>query len=532
MISCTKGRPSVCVIDRLSANTYYRVSFDIPVPGLVKSGFTTLPSHFKLKNHDARFAVVSGNSFSAARDDIPHGTDLWRELYRHINGRYVDYVLHLGNNVYVDSDKYKAKKDTKTYEGPLSDCPYLEAVRFMESLPPSDWEGAQQRVKEMFRNAYRATWNHATTKHCLANCPNIFILDDHEIEDGVGFWTKHRDEHSLEYYLNCCAYDVYNEYCRQLFEDYPKFKNPLDVTKVGQAYHFHAFGDIGIVMLDTRLPGAIHRDHNPLADDMYPMLGNKQWTDLEFALSMEGYLSKVKMLVVCSASPVALCGEQGFLQKATCGKKDGFESSWNSPANMGEASLLLHKLFDWRAEKPGVRNFVLACGNGVQGGLSDIIDLRYYRGDERLARCKQVTVGAIGNVYDHKPVANLKSAGCGVNGLGVNHQFAHYRMTNARNFAMLYIPPVSFGAPSYEIRHYTASEKKKERTEVTPSSYLKSGCFGGSPTLSTLPGQYNDYQSQSKYTTTSVSSYTSSRDHTATKSSRRYSATVSSHKLH
>lgn len=54
------------------------------------------------------------------------------------------------------------------------------------------------------------------------------------------------DPYSSGYFLACCAYEVHNEYQRNLFEDYERQTSPYSCTSyVRQAYHFHVFGDIG-----------------------------------------------------------------------------------------------------------------------------------------------------------------------------------------------------------------------------------------------------------------------------------------------
>lgn len=54
------------------------------------------------------------------------------------------------------------------------------------------------------------------------------------------------DPYSREYFLSCCAYEVYNQYQRNLFEEYTPQPTPYACTsEVQQAYHFHVVGDIG-----------------------------------------------------------------------------------------------------------------------------------------------------------------------------------------------------------------------------------------------------------------------------------------------
>lgn len=424
---CQRHVPSVFTLEELRADTYYKVSFDLPVPGLVKSGFKTLPPGWNISKNPARIAVVSTADFADMRDNIAHKNDLYKHLYSQLKKGEIDYLFHLGNVAFVDRRKTGKGDEPSAFD---------EAAEYCQGLHGEMLADAERHVCSLFRNVYRDTWGHPTLRHVLANVPNLMILNDNEIKANLGDEINESTDPTYKSYITFCAYKVYNEYCRVLFEDVPYQRvggGSLSSTmKVGQAYHFHAFGDVGFVFIDVRAQRTLHKDWS--VDDNLAFLGTKQWADLDYALGSHGYLSDCKVLLVCMSTPVAQCGEQGYLKAS---KKIEMQGSWNTPAHTGEASLLLGILFDWKARKPGKREVIILSGSSTNAGLTQITDLRYQgRGDHRLDNIKQVTAGPTGALPDNKLKTRLKSS-CGATGLGVYHKFKHDRIVKKSNYALV-----------------------------------------------------------------------------------------------
>lgn len=96
VLRCPKNLPVAFQFDELRCGTFYRVSFDIPVPGLVKSGFNTLPANWSLSEFPARVAVVSDSD--VLNTHVTEKTDAYKALYSQCKRGKIDYCLHLGNN--------------------------------------------------------------------------------------------------------------------------------------------------------------------------------------------------------------------------------------------------------------------------------------------------------------------------------------------------------------------------------------------------------------------------------------------------
>lgn len=149
------------------------------------------------------------------------------------------------------------------------------------------------------------------------------------------------------------SFRIYNEYCRALFEDVTSLSG--ENVRIAQAYHFHAFGDIGFLFLDTKVHPIFHHRKRE-SQDQY-QLGSKQWADLEYALSEEGYLSSCKALMVCMPEPLAQISDSGWYWSSQKDKQ-ALVGSWNTPAASIEASQLLERLFHWKSQKDNRREVV------------------------------------------------------------------------------------------------------------------------------------------------------------------------------
>src|SRR5699024_6047217 len=110
-------------------------------------------------------------------------------------------------------------------------------------------------IMEMIRNAYRDTWTQPCARHLMANVPNLMICGPMEL--GQSFYVEDDNDEARTFVMRC-AYKVYNQYCRALFEDVVSEVKPV---RISQAYHFHAFGDVGIVFIDTAAHQRFHKSH-------------------------------------------------------------------------------------------------------------------------------------------------------------------------------------------------------------------------------------------------------------------------------
>eukprot|EP01069_Polyplicarium_translucidae_P000252 Polyplicarium_translucidae@DN1144_c0_g1_i1.p1 len=532
-------RPAAFTFDDLEPETQYKVGFNTPVPGLVKVGFRTLPANWDIQQRAANIAFVSCNKYKITRDEVSEGTDLWKDIFKRASRGEIDYLIHMGDNVYADTDLYAIENGERTLRGLEDDCRWHIAMEMLKDVPSNEWHLHFEKICEVFRAIYRETWNHPPTKHALANVPNLMILDDHDIRDDWGDRDVDRDPMSLDFFVGCCAYEVYNEYQRNLFEDYEPALVAHDACRVGQAYHFHVFGDIGIMMVDSRASKSFHRNYDdPSKDNDLPMLGHAQWKDIEMAFSPSGYFSTVRMLFVVTPMPICYVGEGPNMAAAKVGGTyfDDLFGSWAASCHIPEASLLLSAIFDWRAKGPGHREVVICSGDVHQGGYTDIADLRYVPlRDPRIDRIKQITTSAISNkMAKPREHVALQFARSIVNSIGKWHQFYHYDWTPNRNFAILNakcdrdplgekrgVRDAGQIVPQYEFQLFTANASGKKRSkkyhcthrtfslagglaacsgtgaDMVPDATQKSSVAGSA--LSGSTGYYYDYDSSYYY---------------------------------
>ncbi|EZG44982.1 hypothetical protein GNI_142020 [Gregarina niphandrodes] len=479
---CEKNTPAVFVFEELRAGTKYRVSFNIPVPGVVSSALTTLPPNWGSATAPARIAAVSNHDLRAiAGTAAGSGKDVWRTLYKDhkagtakagkggcctrprgtvedgvgstqgsvsgsaynamgagssrgndgygaansttlgdsVAGKF-DYLLLLGNLVYVDSSDY-----VETKEGRLpteeNDAAFLDGLELVEDLSPSQFGDVEDKVLEMFRNVYRDTLTHPTLRHVLANVPCLSLPGDMEL--GL---CMDDDADKPRNFVHACAYKVYNEYFRALFEEVGDGQG--GEIMIGQAYHFHAFGDVGFMLLDCKAQPLFHRSSKHVHET--PFLGYRQWADIDYALSESGYLSLCRTIVVASVTPIVLAPESVWLT-GSVERQMELLATWACADGVDEASLLLSKLNDWKHRKDS-REVVLMCGNPVNGGVTIITDSRYAGNRGTL---KQITAGPIA-VKQHKGVSKLQGSLTN-NAVGVYHKFHHSQLCNKNSYGTL-----------------------------------------------------------------------------------------------
>lgn len=445
---CVANRATVVQFDELRAGTYYRITFDLPVPGLVKSGFRTLPPNWGSVHHPPKIAVVSNNDYVYGRDKVSHQNDLWKSIFDKSKRGEIDYCLHLGNIVYADNKKYSYTTEGRSYKGTdeknpksvlfnafqfaLNHC-YARAdeAQALYDSPVEDQNGQHQlrdEICDIFRNVYRDTWIQPCARHALANTPNLMILGDLEIGDYID------DDSTIHRLVRKCAYQVYNEYCRSLFENFVADRWSK-TSRIHQAYHFHALGDVGFMFLDTHARKWVHRGTRD--EEETPFLGASQWSDIEYALSPGGYFKDCKILFICTPDPIAQISESGYLKASTI-ERIRLLTTWNCPAAVAEASLLLSKLFDWKSKANRTRHVTLLCGSSTDSGITSITDNRYDQEEDR-TDIKQITTGAISaSNKSNSLLTSLTGYNSFNTGIGVYHTFKHNKITrNRRNYAIV-----------------------------------------------------------------------------------------------
>eukprot|EP01006_Ploeotia_vitrea_P026164 TRINITY_DN59132_c0_g1_i1.p1 TRINITY_DN59132_c0_g1~~TRINITY_DN59132_c0_g1_i1.p1 ORF type:complete len:621 (+),score=69.59 TRINITY_DN59132_c0_g1_i1:161-2023(+) len=418
------GIPSVFVFNDLSPEVKYIVKVD--GWSHVNSSFRTFPTLPTLHNRLA-FAVVACNKIRITKEKVlteePEG-DVWNALAKECCQGSINMMLHVGDQVYGDDD-YEAMEQGKVdVSVGMAHCVFARAQTIVNGTNPSQWEEVRQEVTELYRDAYRETWNHLPTKIALANCPSIMQYDDHEIRDDLGDKPDELNPSTATYFICTCARRTIMEYQRQLFEDID-LSHPLLAPPLQRENHFFAvFGDYGLLFVDSR--GA--KTFNRIPNDSYPFLTSPQWDEIEANLSERGVLSPCKLLIVCTQVPMLFFGRKQTERMAK--KADDFEGMWTYKENTKELLRLLDLLETWQNRNPD-RQVVLAGGDVHLAGLT------YVYKNKRLM-FEQIISGPISNVPIGKFVMMgtnfLKERG---QKLGNGWHFDHHNWRNKRNYARI-----------------------------------------------------------------------------------------------
>jgi len=173
----------------------------------------------------------------------------------------LDVVFHVGDQVYADEAFHKGVKLVKGLRGKHT-IGSPEATQILSSQ-------VQNQVAEFYRDFYRRTWNYPPTRFVLSNVPNLTIWvcilsqnsakesntgnclqDDHDIRDDWGSHSTDYTPTTDEYFVGKIAQQVYWEYQRQLWDDI--FDDNYSPKSVNTDCHFHKFGSIGVVFIDSR----------------------------------------------------------------------------------------------------------------------------------------------------------------------------------------------------------------------------------------------------------------------------------------
>ena len=178
-VDCTAHRVSTVTFTGLESDARYELTF-LNVKSRVTSTITTLIDGWKVSPHlPLNLGIVSCNMVAVTRDlEVPE-SDLWIDLRRRVAAHELDYVLHIGDQIYADEKR--DRNNGKEYQ-----LVFKSGVEMIEDLPTSDWPACAVHIKELYRQLYRETWTHPPTAFVLANCPSLMIYDDHDFRDDWG----------------------------------------------------------------------------------------------------------------------------------------------------------------------------------------------------------------------------------------------------------------------------------------------------------------------------------------------------------
>ena len=224
-VECTAHRVATVTFTGLQPDCRYELTF-LNVKSRVTSTITTLIEGWTV-SEDTPFnvAFVSCNMVAVTKDLALPESDLWLDLSRRAAAHELDYVLHIGDQIYADEKRDNEGDKAKDYQ-----LVFMTGVNMITDLPTSDWPACAVHIKELYRQLYRETWSHPPTAFVLANCPSLMIYDDHDFRDDWGNSEADSDPNSKEFYVGRCAQEVMCEYQRQLWDNVD-FKNIDQIKK-------------------------------------------------------------------------------------------------------------------------------------------------------------------------------------------------------------------------------------------------------------------------------------------------------------
>lgn len=419
----TANRPCVFEFKNLRPGT----SYNVDVKGctvFTTSSFKTFP---EIPADNLTFGVISCNKIFITDMLIAPAFDLWAHLAKNIEAGKVDFLLHLGDQIYGDGDKREDADVSEEVSGKKdawSDRFEL-GMKHLQEFRPEEWGMAQQeKICEYYREVYRDTWRHLPTAQCLANCPSLMIYDDHEVRDNWGDNTDDWNKSSAEFFVARCAWIASLEYQRQLYEDVDFAK----INDINQDFHFHVVGGVGLIFLDIRGSRTFHR----VDADSKKYLGSLQWNAITKALSPDGIFGKVRALLVCSPAPLVFLEPQITQSLAVAVKRlEDFKGHWSFGEHIKEQIMMIEALNEWKLRRPGRE--VLVLGGDVHcGGHSNVMK------DSKVL-FRQMTTSAIANRPLPKSAYYFMRAAGQLGRLEHDYNFRHYKWTRARNYGLVQV---------------------------------------------------------------------------------------------
>ncbi|KAL4475120.1 hypothetical protein ABPG74_001816 [Tetrahymena malaccensis] len=349
----------------LTPNTKYTIQVS-PYSKTLKSQFKTLNYDVK----DLRICWVSCND--ASKYEKLGSRNLWLNLAKEIAQEQYDLIVHMGDQVYLDSDQWYGNRNN-VYS--------RVQEQVFNKYPKEEWKQHNEEVLELIRDEYRRAWNFPQTAYILANVSNIMIFDDHDIRNDWGYLKDDWDPNSnkFDYHYGQLCRQVYYEYQRQLRDDSLDLN---DLSKVKEEYFTEKLGKVGLFFCELRGDRTWHRQ----ADfDESKIMTQKQWDLLDYSLNQE--FKDVENYVFVSQSTVIFLNHK--LNEIFGKSARDYLEQWVHHENC--QIKLLKKLYDWKFDpKFNGREVTIVCGDLHLGGHTDI----YFKKKQAF---KQFTSSAITN---------------------------------------------------------------------------------------------------------------------------------------
>lgn len=344
-VTTTAAAPvRVAAFSGLIANTSYAVT--ITVDGVTddRTGSFRTPATTQSRHELLVMSCCDG--------DHPTARDMHDLAYRrHVVTGSATIALHVGDQVYAD----------KVYRG---------CVAGLIQQPRSKWPSFLGWIAEQYRSLYRHTWNLPGLRELLSSTMNLMIWDDHEVTDDWADRGLFADQTTAAAFVARCAWRVYREYQRQLWED---VEDPAGAALGRAEHHAHTWGWLGALFVDNRGGRAFQP-----TTGTNPYLGAEQWGRIRSLLTDTGTFKSVKVLVVATPVPLVFMGPRGT---AMYDDRDDLWGHWSHDPYRAEQYKMLDALRTWKRAAPD-RDVVLVGGDVHVGGLYTIFHRDHQLGPE------------------------------------------------------------------------------------------------------------------------------------------------------
>lgn len=417
------NRPTVFQFTGLTPKTIYTVASSIPFP-VENSSFRTLSSEPAPIN----FAFNSCNS-RKTYNRYDDKNNLWGDIAGKALRKEIDYIIHLGDQIYVD------------YYNDV----YDKCIALIKKTPRENWDEIAEQVRELIRIEYRLTFGGKLEALALANCPSIMQFDDHEARDDLGFRPEDTDPNTVDgFYLQQARF-VYYEYQRQLREDVD-FSN---IDSVKYEFHSHILNNVGLFFLDYR------GKNSWLKAPEKGHLGKAQWAALKKAFKpVGGDFENCQMTIVVSTIPLVMysTGWTRLIKAFVDDAQEGWEFQ-----SQQEHAEFLSLLDDWKIAKNGAREVFAVGGDVHHAGHTDILR------DNRKSFSQLITSGICQEMVTEWELLLSKLA------MGTDHRiyedwkFQHYGWTKRNNYGLVSV--ANSATPSFTVQLITSTPNSEIQQE-------------------------------------------------------------------
>lgn len=396
-------RPAIFKFKGLLPKTFYRVSANHKLP-MSQSSFHTLNEYSAPIN----FAVCSCNS-RKYMEKVNDDSNLWGDMARRALAQEIDCIFHIGDQIYAD------------YVNDL----YERSTQVLKKTQPKNWDIAAEEIREMIRNEYRLTWGSPKQSLAMANCPNLTMIDDHEIRDDWGWRSEDSDPLTVDGFYGLQSRWVYYEYQRQLWDDI----NFEDLSDKKTEFHIHILNNVGIFFFDYRGKNSWNKIEGEKSQ-----LGGAQWAALKNALKSGGTFDKCQFVMIVSTLPVVLFTKEW--NKVIPQIIDDYCEQWQY-AFSDEQSELLSLMTEWKNSGYGKREIMLVGGDIHHAGHTDILK----NGKKVFG---QIVTSGICQIIPKKWEFLISTKAMSLyNDLGGGWSFKHHDWTEKNNYALISLKETS-----------------------------------------------------------------------------------------